>query len=103
MQEPAPKLSIKQCREITRIRRDQIHDLVTNPKGDKETYNQISDTFTQIVLAFAEHIDDEEITRNIDALVKAYDSLALRLGIRPYISEVEDAEEGEPELPVDEP
>jgi hypothetical protein len=85
------------------MRRDQIHDLVTHPKDDRETYNQISDTFTQIVLAFAEYIDDEEISRNIDALIKAYDTLAVRLGVRPYISEVEDAEEGERELPVDEP
>ena len=103
MQEPAPKLSIKQCREITRMRREQIHELVVQPKDDKETYNQVSDTFTQIVLALSEYIDDEEISRNVDALIKDYDLLAVRLGIRPYISEVEDVEEGEPDIPVDEP
>ncbi len=102
MQEPSPKLSLHQCREITRVRLDQIQELASSPRSDKDTYAQISDAFTQIVLALSEYIDDEEINKNIEAFFKAYDALAVQLGIRPYITEMEDAEEGEPENPVDE-
>jgi hypothetical protein len=68
----------------------------------EEIYSQISDAFTQTILALAEYIDDEEINKNVEALVKAYDQLDVQLGIRPYITEVEDVNEGEPENPVDE-
>lgn len=102
MQESKPKLSLHQCREITRVRRDQIQELVNSSQDKTDIYSQVSDAFTQTVLALAEHIGDEEINTNVEAFIKAYDSLALRLGIRPYITEVEDAEEGEPDNPVDE-
>lgn len=102
MQESAPKLSLHQCREVTRVRRDQIQKLVTSAMSKEEIYSQISDAFTQTILALAEYIDDEEINKNVEALVKAYDQLDVQLGIRPYITEVEDVNEGEPENPVDE-
>jgi hypothetical protein len=103
MRESTPKLSINQCREIIRVRQNQIHELVTQPDNENEIYNQISDAFNQIILALSEYIDDEEITRNVNAFVKDYDTLAVRLGIHPYISEVEDSEEGEPDNSADEP
>jgi hypothetical protein len=102
MQESKPKLSLNQCREIVRVRCEQLQQLVESPSSEKESINQISDAFTQTLLGLADHIDDEDINKNIDAFMKAYDTLAVRLGIRPYISEVEDADEGEPENPVDE-
>jgi DNA-binding MurR/RpiR family transcriptional regulator len=102
MQEPAPKLSLQQCREVTRVRSDQMQNLVGSAMSKNEIYSQVSDAFTQTILALAEYIGDEKINNNVEALVKAYDQIALQLGIHPYITEVEDAEEGEPEIPVDE-
>lgn len=102
MQESKPKLSLHQCREVTRVRSDQVQKLVTSAMNKDEIYSQVSDAFTQIILALSEYIDDEEINKNIGVLVKTYDQLAVQLGIHPYITEVEDAEEGERENPVDE-
>jgi hypothetical protein len=102
MQEYAPRLSLRQCREVARVRSEQMQQLVTSAMGKDEIYSQASDAFTQTILALAEYIGDEEINRNVEALVKAYDKLEVQLGIRPYITEVEDADEGEPENPVDE-
>jgi hypothetical protein len=102
MQESKPKLSLHQCRELVRVRREQLQQLVGSPSSERDNINQISDAFTQTLLGLADYIDDEEINKNIGAFMKAYDTLAVRLGIRPYISEVEDADEGDLENPVDE-
>ncbi|SRR6266567_7024840 len=102
MQESKPKLSLHQCREIVRVRCEQLQQLVEAPSSERDSYNQISDAFTQTLLGMADHIDDEEINKSIKAFMKAYDTLAVRLGVRPYISEIEDSNEGEPENPVDE-
>jgi hypothetical protein len=102
MQESAPKLSLHQCREVTRVRRDQVQKLLTSSLDKKDIYAQVSDAFTQTILALSEYVGDEEINKNVEAFVKAYDQLAVQLGIPPYITEVEDVEEGEPENPVDE-
>lgn len=102
MQESAPKLSLYQCREVTRVRGEQIQELVASAVSTGEIYSQISDALTQTILALAEYIGDEETNKNVEALVKAYDQLNVKLGIRPYITEIEDADEGEPENPVDE-
>jgi DNA-binding MurR/RpiR family transcriptional regulator len=102
MQESAPKLSLHQCREVTRVRSEQVQKLVTSAVSKDEIYSQVSDAFTQMILALAEFIGDEEVNKNVEALVKAYDQLDVQLGIRPYITEIEDVDEGEPENPVDE-
>jgi hypothetical protein len=102
MQESTPKLSLHQCREVARVRSEQMQQLVTSSMSKDEIFSQVSDAFTQTILALAESIGDGEINKNVEALVKAYDQLDVRLGIRPYITEVEDANEGEPENPVDE-
>jgi hypothetical protein len=102
MQESTPRLSLHQCREVTRVRCKQMQQLVTSSASREEIYSQISDVFTQTILALAEYIGDAEINQNVEALVKAFDQLDIKLGIRPYITEVADAEEGEPEHPVDE-
>jgi|ERR1700730_3956085 hypothetical protein len=102
MQESKPKLSLNQCREIVRVRCDQLQQLVISPSNEKDSRDQISDAFTQTLLGLADHIDDKDINKNIAIFMKAYDTLAVRLGVRPYISEIEDTNEGDPENPFDE-
>lgn len=102
MQESKPKLSLNQCRELVRVRSEQLQQLVASPSTERDSLNQISDAFTQTILGLADHIDDKEVNNHIDIFMKAYDTLAVRLGVRPYISEIEDANEGDPENAFDE-